>query len=88
MAGADGIAADEHALNHTVGVAFKDGTVHERTGVALVGITDDVLLLAGLVVSGFPLHASGEAGAAAAPETGFFQFLDDRHPVALFQNAG
>ena len=43
---ADRVAADEHALDDGVRVALEDGAVHERAGVALVGVADDVLLVA------------------------------------------
>ena len=88
MIGADGVAADQHALDDAVGVALEDGAVHERAGVALVGITDDVLLVAGLVVGGLPLHAGGEARAAAAAQAGLLHLLDDGHAVAALEDLG
>ena len=85
---ADGVAADQHTFNDAVGVAFKDGTVHECTGVAFVGVADDVLFVAGLVVGSFPLDACGEACTAAATETGLLHLFDDFDAVALFQDTG
>ncbi len=40
--GADGEAADEHAFNHVQRIAFQHAAVHERAGVAFVGVTDKV----------------------------------------------
>ena len=45
LVGADGVAGDGHSLQHHVGVAFQNGTVHERAGVALVGVAADILLV-------------------------------------------
>ena len=86
MVCADGIAADQHTFNDAVGVAFKDGAVHECTGVAFVSVADDVLFVAGLVVGSFPLDACGEACTAAAAEAGLLHLFDDFDPVALFQD--
>ena len=46
VVGADRVAGDDHALEHRVRVALQHRAVHERAGVALVGVADDVLLLA------------------------------------------
>ena len=40
---ADGVAGDGHALDDAVRVAFEHAAVHERAGVALVGVAEDVL---------------------------------------------
>ena len=88
MVGTDGVAADKHAFNHAVGVAFKDGTVHECARVTFVGVADDVLLVAFLSVGSFPLHAGREASAATATEAGTLHLFDDGHPVPLLQDFG
>ena len=44
LRGADGVAGDDHALQHRVRIALQDRAVHEGAGVALVGVADDVLL--------------------------------------------
>ena len=68
LVGADGEGGDEHALDHRVRVVLEDGAVHERAGVALVAVADDVLALAGVGAAVAPLLAGGEAGAAAAAQ--------------------
>src|SRR5665811_1912320 len=67
---ADGVAADGHALEDGVRIAFQDGTVHERARVALVAVADEVLLTvrSGRLRGEFPFQAGGEAGAAPPPE--------------------
>ena len=74
---ADGVAADEHALEHGVRVAVHDGGVHEGAGVALVAVADDVLGLAGRRGRELPLQARREPGAAAAAQTGGEHLLDE-----------
>ena len=68
LAGVDGEGRDGHALEHPVGVALEDAAVHERAGVTLVGVADDVLLVAGGLGHGGPLEAGREAGAAATAQ--------------------
>ena len=48
LLGIDGVGSDEHAFDHGVGVALHYRAVHERTGVALVTVTDDVLDIGGI----------------------------------------
>ncbi len=74
---ADRVAADEHAFDDGVRVALEDGAVHERPGVALVGVADDVLLVALALIGELPLDARGEAGAAAAADARVGDLLDD-----------
>ena len=74
---ADGVARDHHALDDSQGVAFEDGAVHERAGVALVAVADHVFLIALGVVGELPLPAGGEARAAAAANAGGQHFVDD-----------
>ena len=68
VVGADGVAADDHALEHGVRVAVHHRRVHERAGVALVAVADDVLRLARRRRGELPFHAGGEPGASAAAQ--------------------
>ena len=79
--GTHGVRPDEHALEHRVRVALQDGPVHERPGVALVGVADDVLLVARGVVAELPLEAGGEAGAAPAAQARALDLVDDLLPA-------
>ena len=76
VAGADGVGGDDHALDDAVRVALEHGAVHERARVALVGVADDVVLLAGVGAAVAPLPARGEAGAAAAAQAALLDFVD------------
>ena len=67
---ADGVCADHHAFEHRVGVSLQGAAVHERAGVALVGIADDVFIIAGGLPAEAPFHPGQEASAAPAPEAG------------------
>ena len=40
--GADGVAGDEHPLDHVEGVRLQHAAVHERAGIALVGVADEI----------------------------------------------
>ena len=62
-----------------MGVALKNGTVHECARVALVSVTANILLVSiGNDIScELPLHACGEAAAASSAETGIEDSLDN-----------
>ena len=65
---ADGVAGDDHAFDERMRIAFERRAVHERAGVALVGVADDVLRPALRLAGQLPLGAGGETAAAAAPQ--------------------
>ena len=77
LAGADGVAADGHGFQHRVGVAFQNGTIHERAGVALVGVADHVLLVSLGSGGKLPLLAGGETSAATAAQTGLQHLVNN-----------
>ena len=58
-------------------VALQDGAVHERARVALVGVAADELLVGLGGRRELPLHAGGEARAAAAAQAGLEHDVDD-----------
>ncbi len=60
-----------------MGVALDRGAVHVGARVALVGVADDVLLVAGGLLGQVPLHPGREARAAAAAQAGGLELLDD-----------
>ena len=86
--GADAETADSHSFDDGVRVAFEDGTIHERTWVTLVGVTDHILLVSFVGTAEAPLQTSGEAGAATTTKTGFLDILDGSFGIISFQNAG
>ena len=75
---ADGVAGDHHTFDDGQGVRLKDRTVHERAGVALVAVADDVLGPLGLRVGELPFTPGRETAAAATAESGFQDLVDDR----------
>ena len=77
LGGAGDVAADDHAFDERVGIAFDLIAVHVGAGVALVGVADDVLLVRLGLGEELPLVAGEVAGAAAAAELGGLDLLDD-----------
>ena len=65
----DSVTADCHSLDDAVGVTFENGTIHESTGVALVGIADDIFLVGFVLSAEFPFQTCGETSAATTTET-------------------
>ena len=53
-----------------MGVALKDGPVHEGTRVALVGVADYVFLVTLCLSAELPFQSRGETAAASSPESG------------------
>ena len=45
-AGADGVRGDHHAFHHAVRIAFEHAAVHERAGIAFVGVANHVFHVA------------------------------------------
>ncbi len=77
LVGPDGISCDRHGLDYAVGVALQYTSVHERAGVAFVGIAEHVFFIAFRLPGQFPLEACGEPCAASAPEAGLLDLFDD-----------
>ena len=65
---ADRVGRDRHALEHPVRVALQHGAVHERAGVALVGVADHDLGRARRLGDRVPLEPGRVPGAAPAAE--------------------
>ena len=77
--GPHGVARDGHGLQNGVGVALQHRAVHERAGIALVGVAAHILDPVGAdrVGGELPLFARGEARAAPAPQAGGQHRVDD-----------
>lgn len=88
FASSNGIAADNHTLDDSVGVTFQDTAVHERSGIALIRVADDVLLVAGRAAGELPLQARGKTGTPPAPQTRLFDFGNDLFRGHLGQGLG
>ena len=74
---ADCVTCNSHSLDNSMGVAFKNGTVHECAGVAFVSVTADILLVRSVCCCKAPLETGGEAAAASAAETGILDNLNN-----------
>ena len=77
LAGTDGPTGNGHGLENGVRVSLEGRTIHVGTGIAFIGVTGDILFALIHILGELPLHPGGKAGAAAAPEFGLFQFLQD-----------
>ena len=78
LAGPDRVAGDGHALQHAVRVALQDAAVHERAGVALVGVADRRTCCAPAALATVrPLQAGRVAGAAPAAQAAADDLVDD-----------
>jgi len=77
LAGADGVAADDHPLQDGVGIRLHDAAVHEGAGVSLVAVADDVLRERRILARFLPLGARGEPRAAPAAQARELHLADD-----------
>ena len=87
LVGVDGEGRDGHALQHAEGVALEHAAIHERAGVALVGVADDVLLVTGGLGHGGPLETGRETGAAATAKAALRDLVADLRRTHLGEDA-
>ena len=66
---ADGIPGNDHAFDDRMGIALDHGAVHERAGVSLVRIADNILGITPRLARQFPLQARREPGASPPAQT-------------------
>ncbi len=85
--GIDGFGGDNHALDHRMRVRFQNAAVHERAGIALVGIAEYVFDLPRAFTGELPFQAGRKAGAAAAAQTRLLHLVDDLYIRHLQQGA-
>ena len=74
---ADGIGGNGHGLDDDMGVAFQNGTVHERAGVAFIGVAGHILLVGLGSGAEAPLLTGEEAAASASAQAGILDGLND-----------
>ena len=86
--GTDRETGDDHAFDDSVRIAFEDAAVHERAGIALVGVADDELLVALGVASELPLAPSRKPGPATAAKPRGPHRLDHFLGVVIFNDSG
>ncbi len=68
VVGADRVGGQRHALDHAMRIRLQHGPVHERAGIAFVGIADHIFLLARHLGHGRPFQTGRIAAAAAAAQ--------------------
>ena len=73
---ANDVGGDGHGLDEQVRVEVQQRAVLEGAGLALVGVADDVLQVAGGLADGLPLRSEGEARAAASKKAAGAQGLE------------
>ena len=70
VGGADGVGGDQHPLEDGVRIALDERAVHEGAGIALVGVADEVALVALRLPADGPFLPGREARAAASAQAG------------------
>ncbi len=73
---ADRVRGDDHALDDRVRISLHQGAIHERAGVTLIAVGDDVLDVALGLAGGLPLAARRVACAPAAAQAGLLDLGD------------
>jgi len=73
---ADGVSADDHALENAVRIAFHQAAVHVSAGIAFVAVADDVFRRAVRPAAAFPFDAGRKSSSAPSAEPRFFHFID------------
>ena len=73
----DSIRTDNHSLDYEVGIALKKASIHKRTRIALVGVTDYPFRVSLYFAARFPFPTGWKSSAAAASEPGIFNFFNN-----------
>src|SRR5690606_8189360 len=68
LGGSYGQGSNRHTFDQGAGISLHQHTVGKSTGIAFVGITDNVFLLGGCIQYRLPLDACGESCATAASQ--------------------
>ena len=74
--GPDGVTTDDDAFQNSVWVAFDRTTVHKRTRVAFVSVTDNVFLIGLLIGGKLPFQAGWKTCTTPTAKAGFFHFIN------------
>ena len=79
----NGNTGNGHAFNQNKRVAFHHHTVRESTGIAFIGIADDVFLFRGRIENRIPFNAGWESRAATTTQTGIGNCFDNICAVSV-----
>ena len=88
LGGSNRVAADDHAFNDVEWVGLEHASVHERTGVAFVGVTDQIFDRARCFVAHGPFSTGWKTAAATATQLCFGDLVDDPFGIAMVQHLG
>ena len=86
--GADGETADQHTFDHVERITFQHAAVHERAGVALVGVADEVADRVGRLRAHLPFLPGRISASASAAQLRAADFVDHPFRVVLLQHRG
>jgi hypothetical protein len=78
LRGADRIGGDGHAFDQAMRIALDNGAVHERPGIAFIGVADQVFLIAGRLPGEFPFLARWKASAASTSQSALLDHVAHR----------
>ena len=70
------VAGNRHAVENQIREFGQQNPILKGARLALVGVADDIMLVAGRLAGEAPFHAGGKAGAAAAAQLGVGDFFD------------
>src|SRR5437764_13597593 len=74
---ADRQARDRHAFDQDKWIALHRHPIGEGSGVSLIGVAYDVLLIRRRIVSGLPFDSCRESRSPASAQSGLGDFFDD-----------
>src|SRR4030042_1934223 len=77
------MGGDDHPLDHRMGVALQDHTVHKGAGVAFIGVANEILRPFLYLVADPPFPGSRKSGAPPATQPCLLYLLDNRHRIHL-----
>ena len=75
--GSNRISGNGHRFQYGMRIAFQDGSIHERTRIAFIGIADDIFVAWRLICRKLPFHPGRKSATASAPQAGSLDLIDD-----------
>ncbi len=71
------ISRNHHPLNQPIGITFKNRSIHKRTWITLICITDQVFMITRGSFGKRPFQTGRETTAATTAQPGFLDLFDD-----------
>ena len=85
---ADGVSANRHPFQDSVGITFQFGPVHVSARVAFITIANDVFDVADGAADKTPLGSGRKTGAAASSQGGLLYFFEHFFRLHLGERPG